>query len=111
MQPSRDANYGLKPTAGYLPQLMVIIIRGTNYSKDDQRGTVRDVVFRDVAVAGPKTPPSSFRGFDAEHAVEAVRIEGLRLNGDPVREANTARLAIEPHVGEVRFVDATTIHR
>jgi hypothetical protein len=82
---------------------MVIVIRKNNYSKDDHRGTVRDVVFKEIAVTGPHVPPSSFRGFDAEHTVEGVTIANLRFGGKLAANAQEARLRVGPHVGGVRF--------
>jgi hypothetical protein len=106
MQSGPEDRYGLKADESYLPRLLVIEIRGTNYSKDGQRGTVRDVLFRDLAVIGPRMPESVFRGFDAEHTVEGVTIQGLRLNGRQVGNAADAQLAVGPHVSEVRFADS-----
>jgi hypothetical protein len=80
-----------------------IVIRKNNYSQDDQRGTVRDVVFQDIEVTGPHIAPSSFRGFDAEHGVEGVTITNLRFNGKPAVNAQEAGLQIGPHVGRVQF--------
>jgi hypothetical protein len=85
---------------------MEIVIRKNPYSQDEACGTVRDVRFTDIAVTSPHTPPSSFRGFDAEHGVDGVTIANLRFNGQPIRSAAEARLDIGPHVREVRFVDA-----
>jgi polygalacturonase len=107
MQTSRDEKYSTAPDNGYLPKLMEVVIYKTDYSKDAERGTVRDVVFSDIAVIGPQLPPSSFRGFDAEHGVEGVTIANLRLNGRPVSSAAEARLQIGPHVSSVEFTGAS----
>jgi hypothetical protein len=83
------------------------VIYKTDYSKDSERGTVRDVIFSDIAVTGPQLPPSSFRGFDAEHGVEGVKIANLRLNGRPVSSGSEARLQIGPYVRAVEFMGAS----
>jgi len=103
MQSSPEDRYALAENESYLPNLLVIAIRGTNYSQDAQRGTVRDVLFRDIAVTGPRMPGSSFNGSDAEHTVAGVTIENLRLNGRAIADAADAQLAIGPHVSNVRF--------
>jgi len=106
IQNSREEKYA-DPSAGrYCPSLLEIVIHQTPYSKDQQRGTVRGVTFRDITVTGAQMPSSSFRGFDAEHAVEGVTIENLRFNGKRLRDASEARLQVGPHVRGVRFVDA-----
>jgi hypothetical protein len=103
MQGSRDEQYQPAPDDRYCPTLLKIVIRKNYYSQDAQRGTVRDVVFKDLAVTGPHVAPSSFRGFDAEHDVAGVTIANLRFNGKPAGNAQEARLQIGPHVDRVRF--------
>lgn len=87
----------------HCPALMTLIIYKTGYSRDDARGTIRNVLFKDIDVFGALQPPSSFCGFDPEHGVEGVTIDNLRFNGQPVRDAAAARLNIGKHVGNVRF--------
>jgi hypothetical protein len=89
----------------YCPTLLEIVIRQNNYSQDNRRGTVRDVVFKDIEVTGPHVAPSSFRGFDAEHDVAGVTIATLRFNGRSAGHAQEARLQIGPHVSRVQFSD------
>lgn len=89
--------------ADYIPNLLVIIIYKTPYSQDQERGTVRDVVFKNISVSGRRMPPSSFRGFDADHNVRGVKIENLRFNGRPVTRAEDAHLRIGNDVQDVVF--------
>ncbi len=103
MQGNREEQYQPAPDDRYCPTLLEIVIRKNNYSQDDQRGTVREVVFKDIAVTGPHIAPSSFRGFDAEHDVAGVTIANLRFNGKPAGNAPEARLQLGPHVDRVRF--------
>jgi hypothetical protein len=105
MQRTRDEQYKSSPADRYCPTLLEIVIRKNNYSKDDRRGTVRDVIYKDIAVTGPRIAPSRFRGFDVEHTVENVTISNLRFNGKPVSNAEEAGLHIGQHVGRVQFTD------
>jgi hypothetical protein len=102
MQKQKDEKYELRPGA-YLPQLMVIVIRGTNYSKDRVRGTVAKVLFKDIAVTAPRMPDSFFKGYDDNHCVAGVTIQNLTLNGQPVRDAAAAKLSIGKHVDRVEW--------
>lgn len=102
-QQSREDRYAPPPDDNYLPALAVIVIRGTNYSKDDERGSVRDVVFRNIAVTAPRMPASSLQGFDPEHTVDRVSFEDMRLNGKPLASAQEAGVRIGEHVHNVRF--------
>jgi len=91
--------------AAYVPNLFVIILGKLYYSQDQERGTVRNVTFKDISVTGKPIPPSSFSGFDAEHDVRGVAIENLRFNGRPITSADDAHLQIGKYVQGVRFVE------
>jgi hypothetical protein len=68
--------------------------------------TVRDVVFREIAVTSRLTPASSFRGFDTGHGVDGVAIANLRFGARLIRNAPEAHLNIGPDVRNLRFTDA-----
>jgi len=104
IQTGLEDKYTDDPADTYCANLMVIVINGTMWSADTERGTARNVLFRDISVLGPVTPPSWFRGADAEHDVQGVRIENLRINGQPVTDAAGAHLSIGEHVSDVQFV-------
>ena len=102
-QQSPEDRYAPTPDGDYLPALAVIVIQGTHYSKDDQRGSVRDVLFRNISVTAPRMPASSLQGFDAEHTVDGVTFEELRFNGEPLADAAEARVSVGGHVANVSF--------
>ena len=102
MQQSPEDRYSPRGN-DYLPALFVIVIRGTNYSKDGERGSVRDVVFRDIAVTAPRMPASLLQGFDAGHVVDGVTFENVRLNGKPLLTAKKANVRIGEHVANIHF--------
>jgi hypothetical protein len=104
MQKTREEKYTADPKAGYVPRLMVIIIRKNAYSRDEQRGRVRDVLFKDIFVTGGTMPSSSFTGQGPDSDVRGVTIENLRFNGRPVTDAEAARLRVGEYVQEVRVV-------
>jgi len=103
MQQTREETYSSGRKTGYLPQLLVIVIRGNFYSKDPERGRVRDILFRNVAILAPRMPRSSFQGLDAAHTVEGVRIEDFTLNGKPLSSIGEMNLATGEHTGNVQF--------
>jgi hypothetical protein len=47
-------------------------------------------------------------GFDAEHGITGVTIEGLSLNGKAVTDAAAANLSIRKHVSEVQVKAAVS---
>jgi len=92
--------------AAHVPDLFGIILGRIHYSQDTERGTVRDVVFKDISVTGKPIMPSSFAGFDAEHDVRGVTIENLRFNGRLITSPGDAHLKIGEYVRDVRFVES-----
>jgi hypothetical protein len=102
IQQQNDEKYDLA-AGNHLPRLMVIVIRGTSYSKDAMRGTVANVLFKDIALTAPWMPNSSFDGYDSDHGVVGVTIENLTLNGQPISNAATAKLSIGKHVKGVEW--------
>jgi len=79
------------------------VIRKNFYSQDDQRGTVRDVLFKNISVTGSRMPESWMRGLDAEHDVSGVSLVNLRFNGKRLQTAQDAHLRLENHVDDVPF--------
>src|ERR1022692_4691505 len=55
IQKARDEKYAPDPSVPWVPQLFVIIIKPTSYSKDQQAGTVRGVFLKDIFVTGKPT--------------------------------------------------------
>lgn len=91
------------PDANFCPRLLVVEIVKTGWNKDAQRGTVDGVTVRDITVTGKPFPASTLRGFDAEHMVKGVLIEGLRVNGRAIKSMEEAAVTVGPHVQGVRF--------
>jgi hypothetical protein len=73
-------------------------------SYDQERGTVRDVIFKNISVTGKPIMPSPFDGFDDGHDVKGVSIENLRFNGRPITSAEDAHPKIGKYVQDVRLV-------
>ncbi len=104
MQQTRDEKYAVNPQDDYRPYLLYIIISPNCYSRDQQSGVVRNIVFKDIAVTSKPFLPSSFRGLDAEHDVAGVTIDNLRVNGQQCSGPEDAQLETHPHVSDVTFV-------
>ncbi|MGD2175444.1 MAG: hypothetical protein PVJ27_08580, partial [Candidatus Brocadiaceae bacterium] len=83
-----------------LIDLKVLLAR---YSRDEERGQIRDVHFKDIRVVDGPFPVSIIQGYDADHIIRDVTLENLVVHGRPVRSANEARMVVELARG-VRFV-------
>jgi hypothetical protein len=103
MQQARDEKYAPDTKTSYCPNLVVVHVTKTFYSKDDQRGTVRNVVFKDITASGRPSPSSYLRGLDPDHGIEGIVFENVRINNRPVTDAHTGRIAIGPYVRNVKF--------
>lgn len=89
--------FPVDPYSTWLPTLMsCYIIEHHEYSEGQQeRGRISDITFRNIRVLSDRMPPSRFRGFDAEHLVENVVIEGLFLNDTPIKTLEEAHVKTE----------------
>lgn len=68
------------------------------------RGHVRDVVFKNVYILEGPLPYSIFNGFDENHLVENVLIDGLWVGGRKIERLEEARFYIE-HARNIRFAN------
>ncbi len=84
-------------------KLIDIKVLHARYSRDEQRGQVRGVRFKDIRVVDGPFPVSIIQGFDGEHIIEDITIENLVVHGRRITSANEARMVTELARG-VRFV-------
>lgn len=83
----------------YCPRLFSVVVQ----AGDGPRDAVANISYENISVYGNRRPASSFRGFDAEHEVNGIRIKNLRFNDRPVKTVEEANLTIGPHVNGVRL--------
>jgi hypothetical protein len=101
IQNGRDDKFAFD--TNFRPQLLVLEIYKTGYSRDAERGTIERVTLRNCTVTGKPLPPSRLQGFDARHGVDGVTITNLRINGRPIRSLQEAAVQVGPHVRNVRI--------
>ncbi len=63
------------------------------------RGRIRNITFRNIAVTDGQFPYSILYGYDARHAVENVRFEGLTIHGKPIHSAKDGHFSVEHATG------------
>jgi hypothetical protein len=68
-------------------QLISLWIGRAVWSRDSERGHIKDVAFKNIRVACLGRPKVQLQGFDATHAVEGVRFEDVQVNGLPFMKA------------------------
>lgn len=104
IQTDRSEKYSIEKNDDYCPRLLVLEIRKTNYSKDEERGRIQDIYVKDIAVTGNHFPESYLCGYNATHKVGNVTIENLLINGQLIKNADEGRFSIRDHVSNVVFV-------
>ena len=85
-------------------QLLELVIDRDMWSKDDERGHIQGVVFRNIALTGGAFVPSALAGHDAEHRVEDVTFENVRIHGKLVNSVEQGKIRTNAHVKNVRFL-------
>lgn len=106
MQSNRDDRYVEDSRSEYVPDLLVIVIANNPYSKDADRGNVRDIAYSGVSVTSKRHPRSSLNGLDSHHTIERVLIDNLQVNGKLAHSVSEANLSVGSHVVNVSFAKA-----
>ena len=65
------------------------------------RGHIRDIRVTNLHVVDGSLPYSEIAGFDKDHAVENVVIQGMQFMGRPIRNAADAKLSVDEARGVV----------
>lgn len=102
-QNSDDHVYDPNADPNYCPQLAVIIISSTFYSRDKINGSVDGVLFKDIQVYSDRMPASSFTGLNEGSNVKNVVFENLRLGEKKIESAQEAKLHKNAFVENVNF--------
>jgi len=84
-------------------QLIRLNIGKDMWATDKSAGRIKGVVFKDVAYTGPGRPASSITGRDADHRIEDVTFENLRVAGQAVADAKQGRFNVNAHTKNIRF--------
>lgn len=104
-QMEKDQKYVVNNNDNYMPLLMVIVMPEWRAPwSSEKHGIARNIVFKDITVYAEKMPPSSFSGFTAEHNVDGVLVENVRLAGqESSKTAEELNLKIGPFVENIEI--------
>jgi len=73
------------------------------WGKDNIRGNIKGVVFKDISVTGGNFPLSKISGFDETHMVEDVLIENLNILGGKITDLEAGKFKVSQFAKDVRF--------
>jgi hypothetical protein len=74
----------------------------SRWSKEDQRGHIRNITFRRIqTIPDIYNTPSLIGGYDAEHLVEGVRIEQFKVGDRLVKTLDDLHLFTNQHVRDI----------
>ena len=59
-------------------------ILDSQYSKDKEKGHIKNITFRNISVSGDFFPSSILRGYDKQHQVENVTFENFMVGGKKI---------------------------
>jgi hypothetical protein len=65
------------------------------YSRDEQRGQIRNITLRNVRVVDGAFPPSIIQGYSADHIIDTIRFENVRDRDRTIDGILDARLVTE----------------
>ncbi|MCM8900084.1 hypothetical protein KVG29_02460 [Caldicoprobacter algeriensis] len=76
-------------------KLIDLKILVAQYTRDQERGHIKNIYFKDINVVDGSFPVSIIRGFDAEHMVENVIIDNLCAFGKRISNSIDGKMVIE----------------
>jgi len=65
-------------------KLISLWINRAIWSRDTDRGHIRDVTFQNIQAVTAQTPRVELEGFDAAHAIDGVVFDHVNINGQPL---------------------------
>lgn len=103
IQKNDQTPYVFDPNSNYMPMAVCFNIqKHAEYSGGlERRGKIYDIKLRNIHFYADRMPPSSLYGFDEEHAVSDIKVEGLFLGDQRITNLEDARFRLGKHVRDV----------
>jgi hypothetical protein len=81
------------PNSTYMPRAVCFeIVKHGEYSGGlERRGHIHDITLRNLRIHADRMPPSSFEGYDGEHAVSDITVDGLFLGDQRIATPEEAQ--------------------
>jgi hypothetical protein len=97
--------FAADPNSTYMPRAMCFeIVKHAEYSGGlERRGYIYDVTLRDIRIHANRMPSSSFQGYDEEHAVSDITVDGLFLNERRIADLEEAQIRLGEHTRNIKI--------
>ena len=69
----------------------------------ERRGYIFDIKLRNIRIHADRMPPSSFDGYDEEHAVSDIMVDGLFLGNRQITNLEEARFRLGKHTRNIKI--------
>ncbi len=81
LQKNDETPFVPDPKSTYMPRAICMeIVKHAEYSGGlERRGYIYDITLSNIRIHADRMPPSSFEGYDGEHAVSDITVDGLFL--------------------------------
>ena len=105
MQKNDETPFVVDPNSSYMPQAVCFNIqKHAEYSGGlERRGHVYDITLRNIRIHADRMPPSSLEGYDEEHTVSDITVDGLFLGDRRITTLEEARFDLGVHTRGVKI--------
>lgn len=105
IQKNDETPYAVDPKSSYMPAAFTFsILKHAEYSSGlERRGYIHDITLRNIQIHADRMPPSSFYGYDEEHAVSDITVEGLYVGDKRITTLEEARIHPGKHVRNIKL--------
>ena len=83
--------------------LIDILIEDGIWSKESERGQVRDVYYENIKVVGGNAAANRIKGFSSEHTVEGIHIKDVEILGEKVTSLSQGNFITNPYIADITF--------
>ena len=103
MQRNNETPFVADPKSTYMPLAVCFnIVKHAEYSEGlERRGHIYDIKLRNIRIHADRMPHSSLQGYDEEHVVSDIAVEGFFLGDQRITTLEAARLHPGKHVRNV----------
>ena len=89
--------------SGVLGHLIWVYLNKNPYSKDDIRGVVRNVNYRNIHYTSACSPQITFIGYDSEHEVSGITFDNVTVNGKKIMNVSDGNIKMNDYVKDLKY--------